>query len=249
MAAATATASASAEASADASPQKVAAHFAGSIPIAQLIGAVLFAFGSACFVWAAWAEDWVQPFRVGCMAWICGCLPYLWPPLRNELADVGTGADASTAERFAAHLSNALQVAGMLSWVVGSAYAFQEDIEVGIVVTKAAYLTGSACLLCDALMQAREFGAASRNERVSLLADVLAGLFYVLAGGFEGYATEVGLMRFGSCSWLVGSLFSCVRPCLALSEGRCPCSTRANAELDQVQVVESFVERTSSTSS
>ena len=79
-----------------------------SVAISQLVGAVLFTFGSACFVWAAWAEDWVQPFRVGCMAWICGCLPYLWPPLRNELADVGTGADASTAERFAAHLSNAL---------------------------------------------------------------------------------------------------------------------------------------------
>ena len=206
-----------------------------SVAIAQLIGAVLFAFGSACFVWAAWAEAWVQPLRIGCAAWIGGCVPYLWPPLRNTY--VGTGGDASTAVRLAAHLSNALQVAGMLSWAVGSAYAFHKDIDTGIVVTKAGYLAGSACLLCDALLQARELCSASRNEQVSLLADLLAGLFYVLAGGFEGYASEVGLMRFGSCSWLVGSLFSCVRPCLALYEGRCARSTRKVAKLDQVQVV------------
>jgi hypothetical protein len=234
-------ATASTEADARASPKKVAASTvqanavgAKSVAIAQLIGAVLFAFGSGCFVRAAWAEEWVQPFRIGCAAWIGGCVPYLWPPLRS--AYVGSGGDASSAGRLAAHLSNALQVASMLSWAVGSAYAFHDDIDIGIVVTKATYLAGSACLLGDALLQARELRSAPRNEQVSLLADLLAGLFYVLAGGFEGYATRVGLMRFGSCSWLVGSLFSCIRPCLALSGGRCARPARTIAKLDEVQV-------------
>ena len=207
--------------------------------MAQLIGAVLFAFGSACFVWAAWAKDWVEPLRIGCAAWIGGCVPYLWPPLRNEYS--GIVADAPIFVRLAAHLSNALQVAGMLSWVVGSAYAFHADIDVGIVVTKAAYLVGSACLLCDALLPARELRSATvaRAEQASLVADVLAGLFYVLAGAFEGYAIAMGLMRFGSCCWLVGSLASCVRPCLVLSEGqRADRPARKSVELEQVQAID-----------
>ena len=207
-----------------------------SIAIAQLVGAVLFAVGSACFVNAAWADEWVLPFRIGCAVWIGGCLPYLWPPLRS--AYVGTGAGASVATRLAAHVSNALQVASMLSWFVGSAYAFHEDIDVGIVVTKATYLGGSACLLVDAVLQARELLSATRDEQASLLADLLAGLFYTIAGSFEGYATVLGLMRFGSCCWLVASLFSCVRPCVALwpCKGR-RAPSRKSVELEQVQVV------------
>ena len=213
-----------------------------SIAIAQSIGAVLFTFGSACFVWAAWADDWVQPLRIGCAAWIGGCVPYLWPPLRSEY--LGAGRDASAVVRYTTHLSNALQVAGMVSWAVGSAYAFHDELDIGLVVTKAGYLIGSACLLCDALLQAlSQATPSSRDEKAALLADLLAGLFYVLAGGFEGYATATELMRFGSCCWLVGSLFSCVRPCLALSEdGRARWSrpavpARKSVELEQVQVV------------
>ena len=62
---------------------------AKSVTIAQLIGAVLFAVGSAFFVWMAWADDWVLPWRVGCALWIVGCVPYLWPPLRQEPRDGG----------------------------------------------------------------------------------------------------------------------------------------------------------------
>ena len=57
---------------------------AKSVTIAQLIGAVLFAVGSAFFVWMAWADDWVLPWHVGCALWIVGCVPYLWPPLRQD---------------------------------------------------------------------------------------------------------------------------------------------------------------------
>ena len=189
-----------------------------SAAIAQLVGAGLFILGSACFVWAAWAEDWVTPFQIGCGIWLAGSMPYLWLPLRSEY--LGTDSGGSTAARFAAHLSNMLQVAGMLSWVVGSGFAFHDDLDAGLIFTKAGFLAGSACLLCDAILQARELRSVTRDERSSLLADMLAGVFYMLAGGLEGYAEDLGLMRFGSCCWLVGSLCSGVRPCLALSAGR-----------------------------
>ena len=47
---------------------------AKSVTIAQLIGAVLFAVGSAFFVWMAWADDWILPWRIGCGLWIGGCV-------------------------------------------------------------------------------------------------------------------------------------------------------------------------------
>ena len=51
-------------------------------------------------------------------------------------------------------------------------------------------------------------------------ADVIAGVFYVLAGGFGGYAvSSTELLRFGNVCWLVGSLISGTRPCLAVSSG------------------------------
>ena len=187
-----------------------------SVAIAQLIGAVLFSCGSACFVWMAWVDDWVLPLRLGCGAWIGGCLPYLWPPLKQELLGSLTTV---------AHASNALQVGGMLSWAVGSAFAFRDDLDSALLVTNGAFLAGSVCLLCDSLLQAWPFCSttpSTSGKQISLLLanlDVHAGLFYVLAGGFGGYASETSLLRFGNCCWLVGSLISGVNPCLALSAG------------------------------
>lgn len=187
-----------------------------SVAIAQLIGAVLFSCGSACFVWMAWVDDWVLPLRLGCGAWIGGCVPYLWPPLRQELLGSLTTV---------AHASNALQVSGMLSWAVGSAFAFRDDLNTALLVTNGAYLAGSACLLVDALLQAWPFCSSTPStggQQISQLLtnlDVHAGLFYVLAGGFGGYASETSLLRFGNCCWLVGSLISGVNPCLDLSAG------------------------------
>ena len=169
-----------------------------SVAISQLLGAVLFAFGSACFVWSSWVDDWVLPMRIGCGSWIGGCVPYLWPPLVNERKPA--------AERM--HISNVLQVCAMLSWAVGSAFAFVDDIDSALPVVSANYLAGSTCLLCDALLQGQlamtlaQLNSAAapiaRDERVSLVADVLAGIFYVLAGAFGGYATLPGLLRFGN---------------------------------------------------
>ena len=187
-----------------------------SVAIAQLIGAVLFSCGSACFVWMAWVDDWVLPLRLGCGAWIGGCLPYLWPPLKQELLGSLTTV---------AHASNALQVGGMLSWAIGSAFAFRDDLDSALLVTNGAFLAGSVCLLCDSLLQAWPFCSttpSTRCKQISLLLanlDVHAGLFYVLAGGFGGYASETSLLRFGNCCWLVGSLISGVNPCLALYAG------------------------------
>ena len=185
-----------------------------SVPVSQFIGAVLFSYGSACFVVMAWVEDWVLPLRMGCAAWICGCTLYLWPPLRQELSKDGKH-----------HASNFLQTAGMLSWAVGSAFAFDDDqIVAGLPATNAGYLAGSACLLFDALLQSRQFCLAtlsSRNERISGIADVIAGFFYTLAGGFGGFSTKLELIQFGNCCWLVGSVISFVRPCLAFSEVKC----------------------------
>ena len=182
---------------------------ADSVTLAQIVGAVLFSCGSACFVWMAWADDWLLPLRLGCALWIAGCLPYLWPPLWNEYHSTG------------GHVSNALQVGGMLSWAVGSALAFHDDLGIGLPVTNGGFLAGSVCLLLDALLQARQLSDTEimRDERISLLADLLASLLYVLAGGFGGYAMELGLLRFGNCCWLVGSLIGGVRPCLALAAG------------------------------
>ena len=56
-----------------------------AVSVCQLIGAVLFSCGSACFVRMAWVDDWVLPWRVGCVLWIGGCVPYLWPPLQQYL--------------------------------------------------------------------------------------------------------------------------------------------------------------------
>ena len=138
-------------------------------------------------------------------------MPYLWPPLRNQRVGAGT------------LVSDALQVGGMLSWMVGSAYGFHSNLDdIGLPVTNGGFLAGSSCLLADALLQARQFRLATpieRDEKVSLLADLLAGVLYVLAGGFGGYAMETGLIRFGNCCWLAGSLIGVTRPCLALTKG------------------------------
>jgi hypothetical protein len=193
-----------------ASPKPSSDHgMATSVAVSQFVGAVLFSFGSACFVWMAWADDWVLPWRIGCALWIGGCVPYLWPPLVNERFGI-----AGT------HVSNALQAGGMLSWAVGSAVAFQDDVDAALPITNGAYLAGSACLLCDALLQARQLRSATRDEQLSLLGDLLAGVFYVLAGWFGGYATQLSLIRFGNVCWLAGSLISSTRPCLALSAER-----------------------------
>jgi len=180
-----------------------------SVAVAQLVGAVLFSCGSAFFVWAAWAEEWLQPLRIGCAFWVAGAMPYLWPPLRNECLQVkGT------------HVSNTLQVGGMLSWAIGSAFAFHHDTDAGLPVTNGGFLLGSLCLLVDALLQvdtALSATPVARDEKASLRADVIAGVLYLLAGAFGGYATEVWLLQFGNCCWLAGSLISGTRPCLALS--------------------------------
>ena len=67
------------------------------------------------------------------------------------------------------------------------------------------------------------------TELYSLLADLLAGVLYVLAGAVGGYARKLWLVRLGNCCWLLGSLASGVRPCLALSaewRARCVCAPR-----------------------
>lgn len=184
-----------------------------AVGVAQLVGASLFSIGSACFVWMAWADDWVLPLRLGCGFWIGGCLPYLWPPLRQELFEPHTAA---------AHVSNAFQVGAMLSWAVGSGFAFRDDLDEALKVTNGGFLAGSACLLLDALLQTGQAFCSTapvdRDERLSLAADVTAGVFYVLAGGFGGYAVHsTELLRFGNVCWLVGSLISGTRPCLTLS--------------------------------
>ena len=186
------------------------------VAAAQLVGAILFSIGSACFVWMAWVDEWVLPLRLGCGFWIGGCLPYLWPPLRQELFEPLTAV---------AHLSDALQVGAMLSWAVGSGFAFCDDLDEALKVTNGAFLAGSSCLLCDALLQAsnafRSIAAIDRDERISLATDAIAGIFYVLAGGFGGYAVgSTELLRFGNVCWLAGSLISATRPCLAVSAGR-----------------------------
>ena len=82
---------------------------AKSVAVSQLVGAMLFSCGSACFVWMAWVVDWVLPLKLGCAVWIVGCVPYLWPPLRNSYLGIkGT------------RVSNGLQVGGMMCWAVGS---------------------------------------------------------------------------------------------------------------------------------
>eukprot|EP00966_Prymnesium_polylepis_P105113 2434520-Prymnesium_polylepis.1 len=77
-------------------------------------------------------------------------------------------------------------------------------------------MAGSACLLCDALLQARTGLKITPSERVALVADLAAGCFYVLAAIFGGYFVEKAPYRFGNVCWLVGSLFSTVRPSLFL---------------------------------
>ena len=167
-----------------------------------------------------WTTDyWVLPWRLGAGLWIGGCVAYLWPPLRSEyLRDGG-------------HVSNALQVGGMLGWAVGSAFAFHDDTDIGAQACNAGYLGGSALLLLDALLQARQLSSAtcSRGEKVSLIADLLAGIFYVLAGAFGGYATHLSLIRFGNVCWLIGSVISGVRPCLAL---RTDCARPVAADVE-----------------
>ena len=207
------------------------------VPLVQLLGAILFSVGSACFVWMAWADEWVLPLRLGCALWIAGCVPYVFLALRSELLREAT--------ELGDHLSVALQIGGMLGWAIGSAFSFLDDLDFGLQVTNGGFLAGSACLFLDALLQARALPRAERDEQASLLADLIAGVFYVLAGGFGGYAVEsVALMQFGNVCWLAGSLVSAVRPCLALSAGARRAAappTRAAApapaqELQDVQV-------------
>ena len=90
------------------------------VAIIQLIGAILFSIGSACFVWMAWADEWVLPLRLGCGLWIGGCVPYTFLALRGEVLREDTGA--------AFHVANALQIGGMLGWAIGSAFAFLDDL-------------------------------------------------------------------------------------------------------------------------
>ena len=198
-----------------------------SVALSQLVGAILFSLGSACFVWSAWADEWVTPWRIGCALWIGGCVPYFWPPLRNERLGEGT------------HISNALQVIGMLAWAVGSGFAFHHDVDFGMQVTNAGYLIGSACLLLDPLLQARQLFSATTagDEKVSLVGDLLAGLFYTLAGAFGGYASDVALIQFGNVCWLVGSLISGTRPCVALYARRGG-ATSAGAPAKSVELEE-----------
>ena len=56
------------------------------VAIVQLIGAILFSIGSACFVWMAWADEWVLPLRLGCGLWIGGCVPYTFLAVRGSPA-------------------------------------------------------------------------------------------------------------------------------------------------------------------
>ena len=51
-----------------------------------------------------------------------------------------------------------------------------------------------------------------------------AAVLYVLAGGFGGYGPSSGLLRFGNCCWLLGSLISGTRPCLSLYSA-CACAS------------------------
>lgn len=185
-----------------------------AVSVCQLIGAVLFSCGSACFVRMAWVDDWVLPWRVGCVLWIGGCVPYLWPPLQQYLWPSPKQGALGSVD----HASNACQVGAMLSWTAGSAFAFYDNLDTAVLVTN-----GSACLLCDALLQARQLRSAalSARKQIALLTDLLVGVFYVIAGALGGYTTEVGLLRFGNCCWLVASLLSCARPCLAFSVADC----------------------------
>ena len=88
-------------------------------------------------------------------------------------------------------------------------------------------------VICLASLQdtARQLSSAtcSRGEKVSLIADLLAGIFYVLAGAFGGYATHLSLIRFGNVCWLIGSVISGVRPCLAL---RTDCARPVAADVE-----------------
>ena len=194
---------------------------ASSSVVAQLIGATLFTLGSGCFAWQAFVDDWVDIFKTGCALWIGGCVVYLWPPLYNQYNKKGV------------RIGDLLQLAGMVAWIVGSAYGFHDDLDsVGLPVVRGGFLAGSVCLLLDALLQvlhaARTPGA--QNEMFSVAADVLAGLFYMIASVLGGFATDIRLVRIGNLCWIPGSLLYFVRPCLALFAGERMSAARARRQ-------------------
>ena len=86
-----------------------------------------------------------------------------------------------------------------------AAYLRSRDVPINRATLYAAHFLGP--------VTAGSILAAGKGER----ADLIAGVFYVLAGGFGGYAVDsMELMQFGNVCWLVGSLISGTRPILAL---------------------------------
>ncbi|KAL1528555.1 hypothetical protein AB1Y20_009898 [Prymnesium parvum] len=183
--------------------------------LSQLVGAGFFCAGSGCFIWLSWVDDWVRPMRLGCGCWIAGASCYLSPPLRSAWRR----ACASTLAR------DAMPALAMLSWIVGCAFSFVDDVERELPLINGSFVAGAACLLADAgwraLAQWRRREASAR-ARLVLRADGAAAVCYVLAAAFGGYAWEVGWVRFGMVCWLAGSLLSVVSPGVCLVPARRP---------------------------
>ncbi len=167
-------------------------------------------------------NDWLLALRIGAGTWIAGCVPYLWPPLKMYLpSKSGSGSDEKMS--WNDHAGAFLQTAGMVAWAIGSAYAFRASVEKdGSSETDVGYLIGSSCLLVDALVQmyCSHMATVESDERKSMYGDLAAGVFYVVAGALSltccDNAALLGLFQFGNCCWVVGSVFSFTRPCLAL---------------------------------
>jgi hypothetical protein len=68
------------------------------------------------------------------------------------------------------------------------------------------FAAGSGLLLVDAA-----YGQWA-TPMFACIAEAVGAAFFCVAAGFGGYARSAGLVRFGMCCWLVGSLLYAVRP-------------------------------------
>ena len=172
---------------------------AGRRAAAELVGALLFCGGACFFIAQAFVTDWVGPFRAGCGIWIAGCVPY------TLLALLGAQS--------APLLRSALVVGGMLCYATGCALAFSADVNAAVRWINLLFAIGSPLLLADATLELRRQWP---RPDASSAAEITAGGFFCAAAGLGGYSPSQGVVRFGMCCWLLGSLLYLVRPCVGL---------------------------------
>jgi hypothetical protein len=178
----------------------------------HLFAAMTFVIGSFFFVYEELTDNWLLPYRIGCISFIVGCIAYL-----VAVGVTGTLLDDGLSSR----VSDSIIIVAMVLFIIGCALPFhgdEEDVVKRFPLVNWLFLLGSILLFFDALkcaISSRAADGLTLGNYLDLGTTVCFVFGAILSGKF--YKSTSMFVEEGMIFWLLGSCCCAVGPTRVLA--------------------------------